>query len=246
MSERDDGETFEALDARFGPQLGEAFAGEDDAAGMKRMLDAVRSGDDGALTDEESAIVAFDRRIGSEVHDPFTDEARGAWRPLLAAAAALLIGLGIWWALGDRPVPELRVMGGDFDLHVAVSGPDGPVPVGDAPLPAGAALGLGYSSPVDGHLRVFALDADGAGILHPLDPSSAVRAGERVLLPAGATLTAGDGCEWIVALFSTAPIEADAAQRAVADARDLDPTDGCALGPIELADLQVRAVRIPR
>ena len=232
------------------------FDAEADGPGMDRLLAALDAGDEDGLDPEARAILADYRRTEARWLDPETageappmigapNRARRAALAFVALAAA--VALFVMWQRPPPSDPGLTPMGDGFTLHVTVVQGDVLRPVGQAPLAAGDRLGLAFSGPV-GHLRVFAASADGVAALHPLaGASTAIAAGEDVPLPAGAVLTPGEDCEWIVGLFSSTPIPLDDAEAAVADARTVRDARGrCVLGPIELPGVQAQAVEIPR
>ena len=81
-------------------------------------------------------------------------------------------------------------------------------------------LGFFLTSAAPGYLTIFY--ADGAGEVVSLYPppggDSRVTAGEEQSLNAGARLTPGEGCEWVVSVFSEAPVDPEAARVAIARA----------------------------
>ncbi len=254
MTERD-------LEAR----LRAHFEAEADGSGIDRLLAALESGDEDGLDAEARAILADYRRTDGAWLDPEgagspmveppiaappTATPRRARRPALVAVAVALAAALALFALWQRPPPTergLTPMGGDITLHVTVVRGDVLRPVERATLVTGDRLGLAFSGPA-GHLRVFAVSPDGVADLHPLDGGSTTFAGgEDIPLPAGAVLTPGDGCEWLVAVFSAEPGPlADA--RAAVDAayRPRAADGGCALGPLAVPGAQIHAVEIRR
>lgn len=235
------------------------FDAEADGAGIDRLLDALERGRDDGLDAEERAILADYRRTEGHWADPLASGSapptiagpRRGRRTVLAfvAAGAIAAALALF-VIGRRPPTEpsgLTPMGEGFTLHVTVVRGDVLRPVERASLVAGDRLGLAFSGPA-GHLRVLAASAEGVAALHPLDgKSTAVDAGEEAPLPAGAVLTPGDGCEWLVGLYSANPIPLEDARAAVDAAyRPANGAGRCALGPIELPDVQIHAVEIRR
>ncbi len=75
----------------------------------------------------------------------------------------------------------------------------------------GDRLGLFYHATRPGHLLVVGLDAEGTmAVLHPAEgaASGPIEPGHQVPLPSGAIVGDGQRCEWIVAVFSDAAIQA--------------------------------------
>lgn len=254
--------------------LAEVFEEEADAQGLARLLRAAASGQRDGLSPDELLMLddflaeqARWQRDGLAVDVPSPGPRRAApatpverrppavarprrwWAPALALAAAALVAV-VWWSRSDEQTAPALLMKGAFDLHVTVVRPGGLAEVQPGErLATGDALGLAYTVPVPGHLRVLAAGDDGVAQLHPgPDGDTAVPAAVEAPLPAGATLAAVDGptCEYVVGLFAEAPIPAEAAAAAVRAA--LAEADGgrCRLGPIALPGVFVDAVGIRR
>jgi len=155
----------------------------------------------------------------------------------LAAAAALLLFLFVWlhppWRAGG-PDDRLHSMGA-WELAVAGQRQGRIFRVTSGmPMETGDRLGFFYSSDQDGQLMILFADPAGAiSVLFPAagEKSAGVLASRDVRLPDGGLLTPGQGCEWIIGLFSLHPFrEADVRgplQTLLARRR------GCELTPVE-------------
>lgn len=159
--------------------------------------------------------------------------------PALALAASLC--LFVLWNRpvdGDRLVPK-----GAWSLELAVQrgGQQFLAPSG-AQLLTGDQLGFFYSSPREGWLTVLYADTSGAPLrIFPARSSGSakVAAGQNVALADGAVLEAGQGCEWVVGLFTPAPLTGEQAQARVREM--IAGRKGCTLP--EQADARVVVVK---
>ena len=126
--------------------------------------------------------------------------------------------------------------------------------VGGAQLIDGDRLGFFYTAPAAGHMLIFYGEiADGPQLtrLFPAEgpPGSApVQAGKAVPVPDGAVVGPGAGCEWVVGLFSEAPIDEAAAQKAVIRwLEQREPTAAkCHVEPGELDGVSARIFGVTR
>jgi hypothetical protein len=77
-------------------------------------------------------------------------------------------------------------------------------------LRAGDVIGLFYSAKTEGYLAVFGLDSRrDITLLYPSNHSRSARIppADRAPLSDGATVKGGKGCEWLVGVFSDAPLD---------------------------------------
>ena len=92
-------------------------------------------------------------------------------------------------------------------------------------LKTGDRLGLFYTASAPGYLAVLSRDAKGdTAVLYPSGKavSAPVQAGEKKSLPDGAVVDEGSRCEWIVAVFSDAPLSLEKLRHIVANAKATD------------------------
>jgi hypothetical protein len=135
---------------------------------------------------------------------------------LIAAAAVLIAGIAAVltisrpWSTGPKPGEGLVVKGPADRLQIAVQRDE--VQFTARPLDRlleGDRLGLFYSADKAGYLAVIDMDDEGqTTILYPSgSPQSApMAAGVTVPIPDGAIVRDGEGCEWVVAVFSDKPL----------------------------------------
>src|SRR5581483_5975492 len=114
-------------------------------------------------------------------------------------------------------------------------------------LKAGDQLGLFYSAASDGYLIVlYADDHSPPTRIFPArqETSARIAPGQNVRLADGATLAEGQGCEWLVGLFTRAPLpaaEADALVQKMVARRQ-----GCALDAPPGAQVEAQVVVVNR
>lgn len=152
----------------------------------------------------------FLRQVATKTPQPGR---RRRWVPALAfGLPALALAVGISVALVGTP-PGIRGKGGALTVVVQRPGESGARPVAqDARLDRGDALRFSFAAPRDGYLMILDLDGSGkATVFHPYGGarSSRIRAGAADFLPNSVILDAAPGPEWIVAVFSPEPLEAE-------------------------------------
>ncbi len=139
------------------------------------------------------------------------------WKALAIAASALVVlGASLTlYRLGhiDRETPpsdEMAVKGSADSFFVGVSrGPHRFIADPLDRLEVGDRLGMFYSAEMSGRLMVVNRDASGEiSLLYPAGgkASGPVSAGKEISLSDGALVRDGSGCEWIIAVFSDAPL----------------------------------------
>ena len=136
---------------------------------------------------------------------------------------------------------------GSWQLHVAVERRGETFRFHDGmKLETNDKLGLFYSAQYDGYLMVLYVDAVEEVVLFPGhgERSATVSAGQEVRLAAGALLSEGSGCEWVVGFFSPAPIGLEEAKAACREM--LDPNVSCALTRARLPEVDTQVLRVER
>jgi hypothetical protein len=187
--------------------IARCLAGDADAAGLAAAS---------ALLTQEREVAEASLIASSSLAEAARGEERRIppfpWRSsigLLAAAAAVLVGLRVY-APSAESGESLRPKGADrFDVAVQ-RGQDRFRLAAHAKVLPGDQLGFFYSSSTKGHLAILSVDAAGSvDVLHPSNSASStqIEAGVHVPLPDGAIASGGSGCEWIVGVFSDAPID---------------------------------------
>ena len=139
-------------------------------------------------------------------------------RAVAALAASVLLAVGISYQVlqtpdqpGPSDDPSMRIKGFEDRLSITVKRnntqfaftPDDNLEINDR-------LAFSYAAEREGYLMIFSRDAAGrTNLLHPKDTTTSAKifAGERIALPDGAVVDTGEGCEWIVAVFSDTPLE---------------------------------------
>ena len=177
------------------------------------------------------------------------------WKPLAAAAAVVVaFAAGILTRESDMggaaQSPELSLKGDGDIFHAAAKRGPASFPLHPMEMVAtGDRIGLFYSAEAAGYLAVFAMDDDGrVELLYPADETSsaAVSVGSRVPLKDGAHVGEGEGCEWLVAVFSDVTL--DVGQ--IADAIERTPrtslSEGCRLTPSLPGARSVRILPLTR
>ncbi|MCK6547641.1 DUF4384 domain-containing protein [Myxococcota bacterium] len=112
---------------------------------------------------------------------------------------------------------------------------------------AGDRLGFFYTSERGGYLAVIGVDERGnATALHPASGpwSAAIEPAEHTALPSGAVVEAGERCDWIVAIFSDAPLPEAEVRAALA--RSPRSTETCIFQPQVPGARAVRVVPLAR
>ena len=107
----------------------------------------------------------------------------------------------------------------------------------------GDRIGLFYWAAQDGYLAVLHLDEQGrTTLLSPAggDGSAAIAAGSEGRLPDGGVVEGGAGCEWLIAVFSDAPLPLEAMLGPIRAA----PNKGPLCRPFRLAIPDARSVRV--
>lgn len=173
------------------------------------------------LTDNSTkrALLAFDEV--ADIWDEAPAERERSWlatllRPRFVGIAAAVATCGVVLALALPQLPfwgsqPLRAKGG-FQLHMAVerSGKTFRFFNGDQ-LKNGDRVGFFYSGPENAYLAVLYGDSEGNFVqLFPAQAnnSAEIEPGSEIRLPDGAVISPGQGCEWVVGVFSS-----DAKQR---------------------------------
>lgn len=227
-------------------RLKEHFAAEDE--GLDRLVPlALQEKADrdpsGLSLQDQADLAAFDG-AASVWNDARPAPARRGFGLIiggLAAAAALLFFVLRPDQSKVTDGEQLRPMGAHvFTLEVAVDrgGKARQVTSGDT-LKTGDRIGLFYTAHAPGHLQVLYVGES----VDTLLPSREITTGERVALPAGGELTAGTGCEYVVGLYSKAPVAPDAAKAALANAKRDDAACTLTVDGLEKVDVKVIGIR---
>lgn len=164
----------------------------------------------------------------------------------LAAAAATAVLVAMLRSPiedGERLQPK-----GSFDLLVAVDrgGKGAPLRNGGH-VQTGDRLGFFYTAGAAGYLAIlYGADSGEVERLYPSGPgpSVAVLAGREVRVPDGAVISAGQGCEWIVGLFSKEPLSSRRAKALVK--KMIGGREACTLMDVRDPGLAVRVVGVQR
>lgn len=193
--------------------------------------------------------------VGSAPRGQGADAARRGrtsvrWGRLLALAAAGLLAGGAALLLSRPADGPLTPKGGPDGDGVEVVGVHGGEDAADALHVAvmrdgvafrasagarvveGDVLRLFHSSRAPGFLLVVNVDAayERTVLLpHEGERSAPIAAGAEVALPGGALVGEGSGCEWLIAVFSDAPLAVDAVDAAIAEARAVGDPGACEL-----------------
>jgi RNA polymerase sigma factor (sigma-70 family) len=160
----------------------------------------------------------------------------------LAIAALALIALGIAYfgfvsrgektgsatsltvkGPGDRFFAAVRRGGTEFTLHP-----------GDK-LKKNDQIGLFYTARESGYLAVFSKDDNGETVLlYPAGRkrSAPIKTGARIPLNDGAVVEAGDGCAWLIAVFSREALSTARIAESIASAKRTTAAEGCQLSPL--------------
>ncbi len=134
------------------------------------------------------------------------------WSMAAAVLVALSVSLGAYLGLDQRPEePYSMVAKGETEaLEVAVQrGIQRFHLRSEDRLLPGDRIGYFYTAHRDGYLMVLDVQQDaGITVLHPVgeSQSAAIAAGTQVSLADGGVVEASQGCGWIIALFSDAPL----------------------------------------
>lgn len=205
----------------LGARLKAHFAEED--AGLDRLVPLAREAADA----RDTAGLSLQAQADLAAYDSSASAWDNARRPsrfgplsliaggVIAAAAALFFF--VIRPNNGEPQAQLQAMGAHaYSLEVAVErgGQARAVKTGDT-LKTGDRIGLFYTAHMPGHLHVLYVGAE----IDVFLASKPIAEGQRVALPAGGELTAGQGCEYIVGFFSKTAIDPDMARKAIEDAR---------------------------
>ena len=181
---------------------------------------ALSLGDDARPQEIEEAAAALkdDEELGRVLlwHErpmpAALQRAKSLWRMGAVAATILVLfaaALAYWSRSSPNPT-RLRTMGEADTLAVAIARADQRfVAQSGERLEEGDRLGLFYSTEEPGHLAVFAVEANEPPVqLFPSDEerSAPIVTGQDLALPNGVLVGPGERCEWIVAVFSDAPL----------------------------------------
>jgi hypothetical protein len=234
----------------LGARLKAHFAAED--AGLDRLVPLAREAADA----RDTVGLSLQAQADLAAYDSSASAWKNARRPsrfgplslitggFIAAAAALFFF--VMRPNNDEPQAQLQAMGAHvFSLDVAVErgGQARTVKTGDT-LKTGDRIGLFYTAHMPGHVHVLYVGAE----IEVFLASKPIAEGQRVALPAGGEITAGQGCEYIVGFFSKTAIDANLARTAIEDARrdaqacTLSLRDGAQLG-LGKVDVQVIGIR---
>ena len=160
-------------------------------------------------------------------------------RVIAAAAAVIAVVCGAYflWTPRGKGITEgsqtLTIKGAEDALFAAVERgitqftlrPHDRLEVGDR-------IGLFYSAKRDGYVAVLALDGEGnVTRVYPSEGfvSASIASAERASLSTGALVQEGNGCEWLVAVFSDRPLDLDSLAFAVAKAKHTNVSCGLEL-----------------
>jgi hypothetical protein len=128
----------------------------------------------------------------------------------LAAAAVFVGALSVYFLhtqqTSEVETPQFMTKGAKDTITVAVRRGDRLFTANHLDkLSSGDSLGFFYSSKQNGYLALFTRDSRGdVSVLFPMagGGSGPIVAGENISLPDGAVVEKGDGCEWIIGVFS--------------------------------------------
>jgi hypothetical protein len=187
------------------------FAGEPSAlaphvascASCRADVDALKAGSDAFTRARPPEL--FLRQLERRAAEPRRRSLLAAWLAPLAACAGAAVLL-------VTALREQKVTLKGHAFHVLVKrGDAAPAPVQtDARLAAGDALRFRFEAPREGHLAI--LDLDGTERVTMFYPTAGARAapvrpGDDPLLPGSIVLDAAPGPEWLVAVFSSEPLD---------------------------------------
>ncbi len=162
---------------------------------------------------------------------------------LLGSVALVACALGLSWHFHRRAEAAVAP-GAPFSFWVAAAREGKPFRVEESTaLDTGDNLAFFYSAARDGHLAIVYLEERGPPTwLFPAngESSAPVHANENHPLADGAVLTEPSGCEWLLALYSEAPVSRDQVLSAAAQARE--GRRGCALSLPSAFQLSTPAV----
>jgi hypothetical protein len=134
---------------------------------------------------------------------------RPLWAVLVGCLAVVGLASVLWLSSrGAEEASSFRIKGG-FGLQLAVQRGDKRfVASSHDRFQTGDALGFFYTAPADRYLSVLFSDEQGRVVrVFPQGEPRRVPAGAERPLPDGAVLEPGEGCEWIVAVFSEEPVD---------------------------------------
>jgi hypothetical protein len=190
---------------------------------------------------------------GEPAPEGIIDRLLGFWtlpRLALAASAAVLALILVLVPLGPPEEERILVPKGTWQLHVAAERSGHTFRVVDGSvLQTGDQLGFFYTAERPGYLMILYADEEGEIIrLYPaLKPHSAAAAeGKNIRIPDGAELSPGEGCEWVVGLFSDRPLTGDSAREAIG--RMLGERKGCRLeaSSAKLQGVGIQVIQVNR
>ncbi len=161
------------------------------------------------------------------------------WAGVAGLAASVAIAILVF----TRPA-SIQLKGGAFEVVYKRPGMSEPGPVTeDLRLRPGDALRFSYQAANDGYLLVLEVDANGkVTSLYPLRgvASAAIHSRPGDFLPGSVVLDDAPGPEWLVAVFSRAPIRVDSLSKTLAPPSALvAPTPKC-------GDCKVESLRIQK
>ena len=185
----------------------------------------------------QSAVGPSRRRAGRRI-----------WTGLLLAAAAglaLMLLSPSGHDATESPDDEFLVKGRDWQMQVGVRRGDATFRLQPGvSLRTGDELGFFLSNRVPGYAAIFYADRSGeiVRLFPPPDQSGRVEMGEAQSLAAGAKLTEGEGCEWVVAYFAQDALDLKGARKEIAG--KLPSVSGCRLTEprLERASVSVHVV----
>jgi hypothetical protein len=203
-------------------------------AACRGQLEALTSGRDAFLRARptEMFLRQVDRRAAA------APRRRWLLTALAACVPLLLVVVIVPRLVGDDGV---RMKGEGFRVVASRAGGAPELLASDAEVRPGDALRFAYESPEAGHLLVLELDGRGsASVFYPYgaDRSAPLAAGQREFLPGSVVLDDAPGPEWLLAVFSSRPLEAAPLLDMLrAQAGRAEPTlscDGCRVSKLRL------------
>ncbi len=211
-----------------------------DCAACSAQLDALTGGREAFLKARpaDRFLRQLERREATAVRAP------SPWRRLFPVLAAVVPVLVLVVVLGPRLLeddPGVTWKGEAFRVVASRAGSEATPLAQDSVVKAGDRLRFAYESPDAGHLLVLELDGrGGASVFHPFDgkASAPLPAAQRDFLPGSVELDDAPGTEWLFAVFSPRPLQAEPLLTRLREQADrAEPTltcDGCRVTALRL------------